>query len=76
MFKVVLLINAGWTLVRTVAVTLLGGSVIVFGRPLIFLVICNDLRGLFGRSLVLVFALRECADGHHAEHRYHQKFSH
>ena len=48
---------------------------VLFGRPLIFLVICNDFHRFLGRALILVFALRKCTDGHHAEHRYQQYFS-
>ena len=44
---------------------------VVLRRPLVFLVVRNDLRRFFGRSLV-VFPLGKRADGHHAEHRYHQ----
>lgn len=62
-------------LVGTVAFSLLRGLLFVARRPLVFLVVCNDLRGLFGRPLV-VFLLGECSGGNHAEHRYHQKLSH
>jgi len=40
-------------------------------RPLIFAVVGNDLRRLFGRPLVLVFALRERSGRSYPQHRYH-----
>jgi len=61
----------------TVAVSAFGRIVFVVPRwPLIFLVVGDDLGRFFGRALVLVFLLRKRTDGHHAEHRYHQDFSH
>ena len=60
----------------TVAVSAFGRLIVVPRWPLIFLVVGDDLRRFFRRALVLVFLLRKRADGHRAEHRYHQDFSH
>lgn len=43
--------------------------------PLVFAVVCNDLRALFGRPFILVFALRKSPGGHHAEHCDYQYLS-
>jgi hypothetical protein len=62
---------------------IVGSPVVVFGpllvivlrRTLIFAVVCNDFRRLFGRPLVLIAFLRESAHRHHAEHRNQDYFS-
>jgi hypothetical protein len=45
---------------------------VLFRRPLVFPIVGDDLRRLLWRTFILVFALRKCAGGHHAEHRYDQ----
>jgi len=41
-------------------------------RPLVFPVVSYDLRRFLGRPFIMVFALRKCPGGDHAEHRYNQ----
>ena len=59
------------SLVRSVAFVALGRRLIgvLFRRSLIFPIVGYDLRRLLWRPFILVFALRKCTGGHHAEHR-------